>query len=662
MNFLLFFANNFLIFYICRVFSCLIFKKDKSGQKLIACLGLIPVLILFILLTLSALKSINSTNIFILLFVISSILFYFASKQKQSLNIFKNNLTQDLFNSNSRAVHILFGIFFSCLILYTAKTCLLGTCFIFDDFSYHAASCAHWIKDGYFSIKPFNYHAYYPFNSELISLWLMIPFKNDCEVYLAGFFWIALLITLCALFVFPQKNGKIKMFAVMSLIILSNVIYENGKSFSAVDLACPAMVLCALYMIGKKINNLSDYAFSGLFLGFAIGSKISFLPVALVFFIFILADKSNPANKKTKNFILFISCMAVTGSLWYLRNLILTGNPLYPAEFMFFKGAMTSDYLNKTKLIHWLTSSNLNMHDYLAIIKHHLNWPYSLGILSVLGYLSYPFVKKKNKLFNLLFLSGLIFLVFYPFTPFSGTINKINAPLRLENRFIILPFINGIILFSSLIPKHFITLLIFTAIIVADKKILLGSNLKLTLCFIATITITFYFFRKKLVVIFDTLLNFRWIMCGLFLLFVLFLIPHNKKLTSETIKNYGHANQPIGKGWIKINTLPDNSKITWFGESTYQYYPLFGRSLHLNPCDVDEYGNQNLPLHKQDTKKLKQTTNLIANLNRQKTDYVFFSKKTDKNWPAQYNVLLKSNEIKEIYNDGCSAILKLNNK
>ena len=261
----------------------------------------------------------------------------------------------------------------------------------------------------------------------------------------------------------------------------------------------------------------------------------------------------------------------------------------------------------------------------------------------------------------MLFFTCLIFMAFYLFTPFSGTVHYEGAPLRIDNRFLILPFAAGIILAGLWIRKDIVVLIMLVFLIFVDRKILLGKNLFAGLTLISVTSVCIYLFREKFENVVRLIFRFKWIIYALFLLFIFLLIPHNRQLTSATIKNYGHENQPIGKGWNKLNELHEDSIVTCFGDFTYQYYPIFGRSFQLVPISVSEDGSEYLPLHKCGA-VINNTSNLIMNLKRQHINYVFISRETNKSWPAQYTVLSVSDEVEEIYNDSCSAIFQLKYK
>src|SRR5262245_431318 len=62
------------------------------------------------------------------------------------------------------------------------------TFFHWDDYSYHATGPAQWLLDHRISLAPFDYHANFPLNAELFSLWFLLPLKQDAFASLAALY------------------------------------------------------------------------------------------------------------------------------------------------------------------------------------------------------------------------------------------------------------------------------------------------------------------------------------------------------------------------------------------------------------------------------------------------------------------------------------------
>src|SRR5262245_22170500 len=157
---------------------------------------------------------------------------------------------------------------------------LLGvraTAFGTDDLYYHAPAAAHWIIDGRISLTPLNYHAYYPFNAQVISLWFMLPYHADGPASLSGLYWAVLVLTASAALIVAQGGPRAIAALVGALLLASPELLQAARTFSAVDLAPVALVLAAIAIIAPSREGqtdraaLIDAAYSGALAGFATG-------------------------------------------------------------------------------------------------------------------------------------------------------------------------------------------------------------------------------------------------------------------------------------------------------------------------------------------------------------------------------------------------------
>lgn len=83
-------------------------------------------------------------------------------------------------------------------------------------------------------------------------------------------------------------------------------------------------------------RNYQSLMFGFAFFGMAIGSKYSALTQFLTFLLisaFLLLRKKEMLILKSKKFLIGLVISFVLGGYWYLKNLIITGNPIYPLLF-----------------------------------------------------------------------------------------------------------------------------------------------------------------------------------------------------------------------------------------------------------------------------------------------------------------------------------------
>ena len=239
------------------------------------------------------------------------------------------------------------------------------TSFVADDLAYHAPAVAHWIVDGRISLAPFNYHAYFPFNAEVLSLWFMLPFHADGSAGLSGFYWGTLMVGAAISLIIAQGHTRPTGMIVGGLLLSSPVLFGAAQTFSAVDLAAPALVVAAIALSKPSRDrqtvgeDLVDAAYTGLLAGFAAGCKISFVPVVPILLLWQVWGLRRQYHAHMRVWIaaIFALCSTVTGAYWYVRAWLLTGNPMFPAAFGPFGGPFGAAEQSHTKLIRWIIAS-----------------------------------------------------------------------------------------------------------------------------------------------------------------------------------------------------------------------------------------------------------------------------------------------------------------
>jgi hypothetical protein len=95
------------------------------------------------------------------------------------------------------------------------------------------------------------------------------------------------------------------------------------------DFAQIAALLFALLSLRSKERAATLAALAGLAAGLAIGTKYTALGVAAILFVAFAI----PAGRRTR-LVSFSATVLATGGAWYVRNTILTGNPLFPSPFL----------------------------------------------------------------------------------------------------------------------------------------------------------------------------------------------------------------------------------------------------------------------------------------------------------------------------------------
>ncbi len=292
----------------------------------------------------------------------------------------------------------------SCIIgfaLVKALVNLVNPPFGWDCLNYHFTFPVEWIKNKNL-LNPMVINCdpsppYYPMTGSLIFLWLMLPFK---DVFLADLGQLPFFI-LCfvSAFSIARKIGITRDYSYLAAALF--VLVPNF--FKQLEVAYVDTILCAFFLISLNfllalsrqfdIKNLLLCAIS---LGLLLGTKTIALPFGAVLSVFFLLIILRQRSHKTGVIYLALCGMVVMllGGFSYIRNFILTGNFLYPANFYIFgkkilKGVLDISYYK----------------------AHYLPWDFSLGkllfhegfgaqtIILVLPalFLSIPLTFKKNR-------------------------------------------------------------------------------------------------------------------------------------------------------------------------------------------------------------------------------------------------------------------------
>lgn len=218
---------------------------------------------------------------------------------------------------------------------------------------------------------------------------------------------------------FGKVSAFIFLFAFWSLP--QDIVFCSTLGF--VDVAGYSFILIAtvagIFFLRSPSQDLLVYSF--LFWGMSLGTKyaaltffISFLVVSIIWVRVFWREYFHLFSRKTFFKISFVFC--VFGGFWYLKNLFLTGNPIYPFLFPCYRWG-DQCRTGSTFFGNWTTP--IKFENFGRIIKDLLIHPkiyLNLFYFGLLGLLEKP--SKKTSLFLLVLIS--ILLEFLILKPFSG--------------------------------------------------------------------------------------------------------------------------------------------------------------------------------------------------------------------------------------------------
>ncbi|MEN3013344.1 MAG: glycosyltransferase family 39 protein [Endomicrobiia bacterium] len=226
---------------------------------------------------------------------------------------------------------ILFFIFL-CAVFINLLGALTPETF-FDSQFYLLGLLNQWKLQHKITFNPYIFSSLYPFNINMLYL-VGLELNNDITAKLMH--WSFGIISCLLLYAFLKQYFS-NTTVLLSIIIFYTVPTVMAVSWkTAIELGITmfdtAMVLCMLeYFIKKEKFWL---VLSGVFGGFALGSKylslLECFSICIVFFIFKLILEKDRFFITLKTFLYFLFPLVLIASPWYLRNLILTGNPIFP--------------------------------------------------------------------------------------------------------------------------------------------------------------------------------------------------------------------------------------------------------------------------------------------------------------------------------------------
>jgi hypothetical protein len=481
-----------------------------------------------------------------------------------------------------------------------------GVGFVWDDLAYHAVLPAWWIQHSSLALPPFGYQGYFPANAELFALWFMLPFGSDALGNLSVLFWMVLILLSCAVITRELGHSPLVTSAAIACLLLSPEIAFFAGTFSGTDLAVAGLCLATLALAGRPEAHVGTAraALSGLAGGLALGTKITTAPLILlvgIWWIYRVRMRAGDWGHVAAYGLGVISL----GFAWYLRNLAISGNPLFPAAIGPFDGPFSIEAQQKTTLVPSILAGWTQPAFWAEFTGRRLDWPLPLGLVALAGYVAGTVAllrerERPRRLYYLLLLgTGGLFLLLFPFQPFAGTNNRPASGLHHLIRYLAFPFALGLVLFPSAVAERhsgaalFRTAAAGLAAASTGVTALVGSAWGLGGVLVARVGARLLRGRSlpvRAVVPLAVLLAWGAVTLA---------TPHAEKATAERLYSFGNG-RPVGSGWRALEQLPAGSRVAVQSHdpSTHAlYHPLFGRRLQLRPVAVLPSGEARPPLH-----------------------------------------------------------------
>jgi hypothetical protein len=271
---------------------------------------------------------------------------------------------------------------------------------VWDDYTYHMVYPARWLQSGSIAaatpVQAFTAQAWYPLSASVVSTWFMLPFHPIRSGALA---WVSLtgvlyggLVAAGTAELFARLGCRRGAWAVpLVLFATSSRTVVMASSFSDADLAQAATLFAAFAFAVPRRDDESrrdvavDGGYAALLSGLALGVKVSAaVPALIVLAMTVLRARASARGARGRAMVrtalvFAVGWMAVAG-YWYARNLVHTGNPVYPAAFLVWPGVTFPEttLLEYARRYGWRRT----VADALSVYG---SWPLRHAVLAVIG-------------------------------------------------------------------------------------------------------------------------------------------------------------------------------------------------------------------------------------------------------------------------------------
>jgi hypothetical protein len=199
----------------------------------------------------------------------------------------------------------------------------------FDSLWYHMPFAARFAQSASVSSLHFTladaYTAYYPANAELIHTVGIVALRSDLLSPLVNLMWLP--VALIASWSLGRRWSIQPQTLAAGCLALSVPVLgstQPGQAFN--DIPGLAMLIAAAALALGAYDRPIMLISCGLALGFAVGTKLTFMVPAFVLFAAMVM--LNRKRGLRRGVVLLLAPLALTGCWWYVRNAVVDGNPL----------------------------------------------------------------------------------------------------------------------------------------------------------------------------------------------------------------------------------------------------------------------------------------------------------------------------------------------
>jgi hypothetical protein len=198
-----------------------------------------------------------------------------------------------------------------------------------DTMWYHLPFAAHFVQSGWVTHPLFTNSdtlvTYFPGNAEVVNAVAILPFGHDILVPVVNLLWLALALFAgwcIGRFYDAAPVGLAGVAVVMSVPVVAATQAGTGRN----DTAAIALYLTAIALVLHARWRPAGLALGGLAGGLALGVKLSVIPAVVLLALAVLVVA--PTGTRRRLALPWLLPLVGAGAFWYVRNLLLIGNPV----------------------------------------------------------------------------------------------------------------------------------------------------------------------------------------------------------------------------------------------------------------------------------------------------------------------------------------------
>ncbi len=501
----------------------------------------------------------------------------------------------------------------------------LQTPWEYDTLAYHLPMAVEWMRAG--SLWKILYPVwggplgYYPGNHELLLTFFMLPFGSDVLVNLFNFF--VAVVAIITVYKILRAMGVAQLLAwTGAALVMAMPLFLRQVGTSQVDLLMASALLMCFYYLLRSEQRADGKLLLPVLLSMALALGTKYLSVVYLIPALVLFFMQRSFWKKNHPFwpAWFFLILGTLGTMFYWRNLLVTGNPFFPAELKFGSSIIFEGYQDLTERIRGLSLwQRFSVEDgafstWFATLLSETGWYFYLTIVAY-GLLVLELITKlfsarlkfgEGRLYTVMLFFFPLYWYLYLITPYTASMMSHNIryamPWLLLSMIMVAFVISKLKVFSRLLTFLLIPFLWWQFFVIAFSQ-RLGDQPFLEMSFISLnpwlffgmmgvlLLAGFFFFlwKRRHVLRFPALL----LCLGASLFFLNAVIPLRNALQFSSLEH--KYSFPLIKAfeWIDARAGPGGVVA---GTLNPLYYPLYGKNfsrtvkyVNINACERCDY-------------------------------------------------------------------------